>query len=847
MTNDFKYTLEQAAQQLQRPHDDIVAVVFEVLGSSQSIMFKNDDIEKLRTFFNEKDSAGHGSQRKKLTTSGKSPHRKSGPQSGGVVVERRKKRGKNKVGTLPKTTAEQATAEVEVVKEVPGSFVSQPTLPVNDKEAQKKREEQNKLLDKVSALNIAKGVSSGDVDGQVAEAGEKEHSVAKAALEQDPGQKSPAVEQTERAPASKEIDNRPTLTVEGASVAERDKKLGRRRRAAKGVPSRQAFQLPEHAKAIKVEISDDMTPRILATAMSLKLDVVLEKLAEYDEGVEESDILNSNTASFIVEEFGHSPIKPISESDSEFIKKKKDAVGKEIVTRHPVVTIMGHVDHGKTSLLDYMRKSKITEDESGGITQHIGAYQVDTPNGKITFIDTPGHEVFTEMRARGANVTDIVVLVVAADDGVQPQTREAIDHAKAAGVPIVVALNKIDLVENKKDDVLQQLSAEGLHPEDWDGDIPVVPVSAVTGEGIDKLQETILLTAEMQGDKMEASLDVDAFGTVIEVKTVKGLGPVITGIVRNGVLRTSNKHKRQSQFLLCGTSHGRIRTLQDENGKNVTEAGPSTPVQITGISEMPTVGCEFFVANSEAKARELADESKHRLRQQELANQLPRRIGGDSFEEHLKMMQRDESRMTLNLIIKADVAGTCEALENVLGNIGNEDALVSVIHSGVGAVSDSDVTLALASNATLIGFRVTANGKTRKLINLRNVQTVFEDVFYEVTDRVKAILEGMLVPVVEEHVRGRAKVKDIFSIHKVGRIAGCGVVEGTMDFNLPVRVVRDGAVVYKTKINELRHHKDKVQSINSGSDCGIHLEKFSDYKPGDMIESLEEISTKPTL
>ena len=839
MTVTASYTLEQAAQHLKRPNSDIEDAVPEVLNRKTAIMFTVEDVEKLGTYFREKDSARGGSQRKKLTTTGKMPVRKSGARSA-VPIEYRKQRGKSRVRGVPKTPVAQAPAKVEVVEDVPEATVTPQKLPVDDRETQQKRDEQNKLLEAVSALNMAKDNSTGDADGEVSEVKEKKPSVAKEAPEQVPDDKPLAVEKTEKTAASKKkvSPDRRTLTVEGASVADRNKKL-RRRRAAKGAPSRQAFQLPEHVKAIKVEIHDNMSPRTLATAMSLKIDAVMEKLAELEEGVEETDVLEQETAWLIVEEFGHHPVKASSVSDSEYIASIKGAVGKDVVTRHPVVTIMGHVDHGKTSLLDYMRKSKITEDESGGITQHIGAYQVDTPAGMITFIDTPGHEVFTEMRARGANATDIVVLVVAADDGVQPQTREAIDHAKAAGVPIIVALNKIDLVETKKDDVLQQLSAEGLQPEDWGGDIIVVPVSAVTGEGIDKLQETILLTAEMHGEEMKASLDVDAHGTVIEVKTVKGLGPVITGIVRQGVLR-------KSQFLLCDTAYGRIRTLQDENGKNVTKVGPSTPVQITGISELPTVGCEFFVADSEAKAREHADERKHRLRQQELANQIPP-VEGDSFEEHLEMMQRDENRKILNLIIKADVAGTCEALENVLGNIGNADALVSVIHSGVGAVSDSDVTLAQASNATLVGFRVTANGKTHKMINERNVQTIFEDVFYEVTDRVTAMLEGMLVPVVEEHVRGRAKVKEVFSIHKVGRIAGCGVVEGTMDFKLPVRVVRDGAVVYKTKIHELRHHKDKVQSINSGSDCGIHLEKFSDYKPGDMIESLEEITTKPTL
>lgn len=837
MTSAATITLDEAAQQLKRPSSDIEAAALEVFNRDTAIMFNAEEIERLSMYFREKETASRDrSKRRKLSIDGRGKSRKVNSSQSNVLIERRKERGRKKD---KKPVAEAAVEPPAQVVEAAGA-VAEAIKPATEdsEEIKRKRAEQDKMLNAVSDLNKAK-----EAEEPVVEKAAAREPAAEAAAKEVAPAKEPAARVADEAKGKKARAKRGkmggTLTVQDDSVEARNRRL-RRRRAVKSPPKKQEFQLPAEAKRVEVMIPERISIRALASAMALKYDAVMDKFAEIEDDVEEVEEIDQDTASLIVSEFGHIPVAVDSDKDSEYIANIKEAVGKEVITRPPVVTIMGHVDHGKTSLLDYMRKSKVVETESGGITQHIGAYQVDTPGGKVTFIDTPGHEVFTDMRARGANVTDIVVLVVAADDGVQPQTKEAIDHAKAAGVPIVVAVNKIDVApEGRKDVVMQQLGAEGLQPEEWGGDVMVVPVSAMTGEGIDKLLEAILLTAELHEDKLKASVDIDAHGSVIEAKTEKGLGSVITGLVRQGVLR-------KGQFLLCDTAYGRIRALRDEDGRQVDEVGPSTPVQIQGISELPKVGCEFYVADSEVKAREHAEERRHKLRQQALADQNVT-IEADSFEEQFEMMKRDEERKVLNVIVKADVAGTCEALKQNLAKIGNEEAQVNVIHSGVGPITDSDVTLAQASAATVVGFRVSASGKTRKMIGERSVRAVFKDVFYEITDFVKAELEGMLVPIVEEHVRGKATVKEVFNIHKVGKIAGCGVVEGKIEAKMPVRVVRDGAVIYKTRISELRHHKDKVQSVNAGSDCGIHLDRFSDFKPGDAIESIEEINIEQKL
>ncbi len=843
-----KFTIETAAQRLARPISDVESAAREVLNMRSVIMLTGEDIERLVTHFSEKEqSKGGGSQRRKLTAKARSSgSRPAGPRRSQYNIEYRKKRGRSR--------KDRDDAPVELAKSPPPPIVAAKAgvdgkpgaaaVPgVNQKEIDTKRAEQDKILEAISGLNKPKEaeaeaeIKPEAQEGAPPAAEQAAAPAARQAAADGNGGKAAEAERPQERPKGKRKKDRRTLSVGRTSLEERKTKL-RRRRALKSAPMRQEFQMPEGTQIKEVEIPERISVRDLAAAMSIKQEIVAEKIEALGEDYEDVEDLDQETASLIVEDFGHVPVLT-GDKDSEYISNIKDAVGSDIVTRHPVVTVMGHVDHGKTSLLDYIRKTQVTETESGGITQHIGAYRVDSPGGAITFIDTPGHEVFTEMRARGANVTDIVVLVVAADDGVQPQTKEAIDHAKAAAVPIVVAVNKIDLVGDRTEEIMKQLAAEGLQPEDWGGDVQVVPVSAATGQGIDDLLSAVLLTAELHEEDLKASLDVDAHGSIIEIKTEKGLGTILTGIVRQGVLR-------KGQFLLCDTACGKVKALRNEHGELVDEAGPSTPVQIQGISDQPRVGSEFYVADSEAKAREHAEERQHRMRQQELADSATS-VDADSFEEHLELLEREKQRKVMHVIVKADVAGTCEALVQQLSGIGNDEAEVNVISSGVGAITDSDVILADASKATLIAFRVTAPGKTRKLIKDKKLQLVSGDVFYKITDHVKAELEGMLPPVVEELVRGKALVKEVFSIHKVGRIAGCGVVDGKIEDRLPVRVVRDGTVVYKTKISELRHHKDKVRSISSGSDCGIHLEKFSDFKPGDEIESIEEISSRQTL
>ena len=827
MTEHSSFSIHEVASKLGRPEKDILESAKEILNINNAVMFNLEQYERLSTHFREKDSeVDHREKNKRLTIKARVQTRNTTMRRGGVPVEIRKQRGKKakketgKVASLPAMEA--------------SSIVKAPVMTVKPKQedAKERHALQDKILDTVSQLN-----KGNDLAEHKAEEAPQEIKVdAKAGAEV---LAKPIEGKKER---NKKSSNkkRKTITVDEENARAHQEKHKRRRKASKEAPATQVFTKPVAAKKITVEIPESISVRELALAMSLKSEVVKEKLDELEEDVKGIDEpVEQATAELIVEELGHKPVAVTTEKASEYMNNLMSEIGEKTVTRHPVVTVMGHVDHGKTSLLDYIRNTKVTDSESGGITQHIGAYQVETKGGKITFIDTPGHEAFTEMRARGAHVTDFVVLVIAADDGVQPQTVEAIDHAKAADVPIIVAVNKIDVAEYKKEDIYQQLSAAGLLPEEWSGDVIVVPVSAMTGEGVDKLLESILLTAEIHKEKMGASLDVKANGYVVEVNTDKGLGPVITCIVRQGVLE-------KGQFVLCDTAFGKVRALRDENGKLVDKVGPSTPVQIQGIPEMPKVGCEFVVADSEVKARQHIKERKHRIKQQEIANQSIRQ-DADSFEEQFERIKREEERKVLNVIIKADVAGTCEALEQKLSKIGNENANIVVIRSGVGEITESDVILAQASDATLIGFRVTASAKTRKLINERNVLLTTKDVFYDVTDEIKAQLEGMLVPVVKENVKGTATVKEVFTIHKVGRIAGCGVMEGKIDSKLPARVVRDGTIVYKTKIAELRHHKDKAQVINAGSDCGIHLEKFSDFKPGDIIESFEEVNVQQKL
>jgi translation initiation factor IF-2 len=493
---------------------------------------------------------------------------------------------------------------------------------------------------------------------------------------------------------------------------------------------------------------------------------------------------------------------------------------------------MGHVDHGKTSLLDYIRTAKVAAGEAGGITQHIGAYHVETPRGVITFLDTPGHEAFTAMRARGAGVTDIVVLVVAADDGVMPQTIEAINHAKAAEVPLVVAINKIDKHEANADKVKQELLAHGVVPEEFGGDAAVVPVSAKTGAGVDALLEQILLQAEVL--ELKAPVDAPAKGVVIEARLDKGRGPVATMLVQSGTLN-------RGDIILIGAVYGRVRAMLDENGKPVATAGPSIPVEIQGLSEVPAAGEDMMVLTDERKAREIANFRQGKFRDVKFAKQNAAKL------ENVFGQIAEGAKKTLTLVIKADVQGSQEALVHALTRLATDEVKVTVVHAGVGGITESDVNLALASSAVIIGFNTRADATARKLAESSGIALRYYNIIYEAVDEIKAALSGMLAPERKEQVLGLVEVKQVFRISKVGVVAGCAVKEGLVKRGAQVRVLRDNVVIHTGELEALKRFKDDVREVKAGYECGISLKNFSDIKEGDQFEVFEVVEIARTL
>ena len=500
---------------------------------------------------------------------------------------------------------------------------------------------------------------------------------------------------------------------------------------------------------------------------------------------------------------------------------------KDLEPRPPVVTIMGHVDHGKTSLLDYIRKSNVASGEAGGITQAIGAYQVEIDGKKITFIDTPGHEAFTEMRARGASVTDIVIIIVAADDGVMPQTKEAIDHAKAANVPIIVAVNKIDKPGADPDKVLTELAAYGITPEDWGGDTIVSKISAKTGEGVKELLENVLLVSEM--GELKANPKRYATGAVIESRLDKQIGSVATLLIQNGTLRLGDP-------IVVGTSYGKIRTLKNDLGQDIVEALPSTPVEITGLNEPPQAGDKFMAFETEKQAKQVAEERILRARDADS------NFSGMTLDDLFGKIK--EGIREINVILKADVNGSAEAVKNSLEKISVEDVRVKVIRAGVGTITESDITLAKASNAIIIGFNVRPNGKTMDIAKENGVEIRLYDIIYKVVEDMEAAMKGMLEPIYEEKVTGTLEIRQIFKFSKVGNIAGCHVLDGKVTNNSNVRLIRDGVVVYTGKISTIQHEKDQVKEVTKGMDCGVTLENYQDIKEQDIIEAYELIEIK---
>ncbi|WP_201576303.1 translation initiation factor IF-2 [Psychrobacter sp. H8-1] len=587
--------------------------------------------------------------------------------------------------------------------------------------------------------------------------------------------------------------------------------------------SQHKFEKPVEKIVYDVEISEQITVADLAQRMAVKAREVTKLLMKMGEMARESDTIDQATASLIVEEMGHNPV-PVSDTKVEDdLQDAVDERSSNVQTRPPVVTIMGHVDHGKTSLLDKIRETKVATGEAGGITQHIGAYHVKTDRGVITFLDTPGHAAFSAMRSRGAQATDIVVLVVAADDGMMPQTEEAIDHARAAGTPLIVAINKMDKPSADPDRVLNELTAKEVVSEEWGGDTPMARISAKTGDGIDGLLELISLQAELM--ELEAPLDGAAQGVVIESKLEKGRGPVVSVLVKKGTLK-------QGDLVLAGEHYGKVRAMIDERGQRIKTAGPSIPVEILGLPETPAAGSEFLVVTDEKKAREVADFRTNREREQQLERQNKMRLES-MFEQ---MGQGDVS--FLNIVLKTDVRGSLEALLAALNELSTDEVKVRVISSGVGPISESDVTLAESSEAVLLGFNVRADSTARRKADAADMDIRYYSVIYGLIDDVKAAMSGMLAPEHREKILGIAEVREVFRSSKFGAAAGCMVVEGTIYRNKPIRVLRDDQVIFTGQLQSLRRYKEDVNEVRTGMECGLAVRGY-DVEAGDKIEVFE--------
>ncbi len=616
----------------------------------------------------------------------------------------------------------------------------------------------------------------------------------------------------------------------GGTAAWRGAKGGSRRDSREKEAPR--FVVPVEPQVREVHVPETISVGDLAHKMAVKASEVIKVLMKLGQMVTINQVLDQETAMIIVQEMGHTAIAAKLDDPETFLEKDGQIPQElTLLPRAPVVTVMGHVDHGKTSLLDYIRRAKVASGEAGGITQHIGAYHVTTPRGMITFLDTPGHEAFTAMRARGAKATDIVILVVAADDGVMPQTKEAIAHAKAAGVPIVVAMNKIDKPDANPERVKQELVAEQVVPEEYGGESPFVSVSAKTGQGIDELLEQVLLQAEVL--ELKAPEDAPAKGLVIEARLDKGRGPVATVLVLSGTLR-------RGDAVLAGSSYGRVRAMLDEVGKLVPSAGPSIPVEIQGLTEVPVAGEEIIVLQDDRKAREIALFRQGKFRDVKLARQQAAKLE-NMFDQMVEGMQ------TLNLIIKSDVQGSQEALVHALTRLSTEEIKVQVVHAAVGGITESDVNLAIASRAVIIGFNTRADAGSRKLAEQNGIDIRYYNIIYEAVDEIKAAMSGMLTPEKKEETLGLVEVREVYRITKVGTVAGCMVLSGLVKRSAQVRVLRDNVVIHTGELDSLKRFKDDAREVKEGFECGLSLKNFQDLEKGDQLEVFEVKEVARTL
>ena len=627
-------------------------------------------------------------------------------------------------------------------------------------------------------------------------------------------------------------DNGPGVRTGAWATPVRGKRHDKHSKHVSQAAAGESFVMPTEAVVHEVAVPETISVTELAQKMSVKAIEVIKALMKMGSMVTINQVLDQETAMIVVEEMGHIAKTAKIDDPDAYLVDEEEHHDVALESRAPVVTVMGHVDHGKTSLLDYIRRSRVASGEAGGITQHIGAYHVDTPRGMITFLDTPGHEAFTAMRARGAKATDIVILVVAADDGVMPQTKEAIAHARAGNVPLVVAVTKIDKPDANSERVKQELVAEGVVPEDWGGDAMFVEVSSKSGQGIDQLLEGVLLQAEVL--ELKAPRASNAKGLVIEARLDKGKGPVATVLVQSGTMK-------RGDAVLVGSVFGRVRAMLDENGKAINEAGPSIPVEIQGLSEVPSAGEELMVLSDEKRAREIALFRQGKYRGVKLAQQQAAKL-----ENMFEQMSEGEVR-TLSLIVKSDVQGSAEAIAQSLQKLSTSEVKVNLIHGGVGAITESDINLALASKAIVIGFNTRADAAARKLAESAGVDIRYYNIIYAMVDEIRAALSGMLAPEKRESIMGMVEVRQVFTVSKIGTIAGCMVLEGIVKRGAKVRVLRGNVVIHDGELDSLKRFKDDVKEVKNNFECGLSLKGFNDLEVGDKLEAYEIIEVARAL
>ncbi len=797
--------------------------------SSAEATITDEEKMTLLSFLKAKhESAGTSSEPKKITLNRKSTSELKVTGTHGknksVTVEVRKKRTYVKRSVIQEE--EEAHAAEEKAKRDAIEAEKQAIIDEEKRQLDEVQAQRQAVIDEEQRVKVAAEEEKSRLAAEETARKESEEQAKKQA-------EAPSTDKRVKGKKSDKADTRygrKEIHLKAGNTSHRKKKKPKRRGGVVEASGEHGFQKPTAAIVHEVAIPETITVAELALRMSVKSNEVIKVLMNLGSMVTINQVLDQETSSLVVEEMGHT-YKLINDDAIE--ETLQDSVEHlDETSRAPVVTIMGHVDHGKTSLLDYIRKAKVAAGEAGGITQHIGAYHVETDNGHITFLDTPGHEAFTAMRARGAGVTDIVIVVVAADDGVMPQTREAIKHAKAGDVPIIIAINKIDKEGADPDRVKNELSQEGVIAEDWGGDTIFANVSAHTGEGVDALLESVLLTAEVL--ELKAVKDAPAKGTVIESRLDKGRGPIATVLVEQGTLK-------KGDILLAGLEFGRVRSLMNEHGEMLTEAGPAIPVQVLGLSGTPGAGDEATVVENERKAREVATHRQAKSRDAKLARQQAAKL-----ENMFNQMEEGEVS-TVNVVLKTDVKGSAEAIVDSLHNLSTEEVKVAIVASGVGGITESDANLAMASNAILIGFNVRADAVAKRLINEESINLHYYSVIYDLIDEVKGAMSGMLAPEFKEEIVGLAEVRDVFKSPKIGAIAGCMVTEGTVKRSNPIRVLRDNVVIYEGELESLRRFKDDVQEVKSGIECGIGVKNYNDVKPGDQIEVYERVEVARTL